>query len=445
MSGLTADNLRVLGHYATTGNRELYWNYLSQLPGADGYGTLALGVVRNDSLPGRVANSYAQSHASSQGDSGSQFANASLSEREWEDFGQTLLKKDLELRSQQLQAGRGDLALNLPGKDVMLAHDQAFVEHRLDPNCWTPRVLLQAARENSGPEKVEQIWANMLDNGYAGAVRVGKTSYDTFAQMGAAEGGKYLAKLTAIEATQFLEGRSAVDPNVIGGNSHYAMYFEADQKWANVSTGGGHVSMREETNPSRIAELNDARAVRLERQQKATQFHEDDPYRTITRSPFTASLDGAPGDRQQAPTRLADIGPGHADYALVQQVREGVAAIDARQGRAPDENSERLTASVVALARQNGLDRADHVLLSHQTADSPAGRNVFVVQGDPADPAHRRAAMPTDVAVQTPVEQSLQRLGEVGQERQQQVLAQAQQQEQDTRVRETQSPAMRMG
>jgi len=89
MSGLTAENLRVLGHYATTGNRELYWNYLSQLPGADGYGTLALGVVRNDSLPGRVANSYAQSHAASQGDSGSQFANANLSEREWEEFGQT--------------------------------------------------------------------------------------------------------------------------------------------------------------------------------------------------------------------------------------------------------------------------------------------------------------------------------------------------------------------
>ncbi len=429
MSGLTADNLRVLGHYATTGNRELYWNYLSQLPGADGYGTLALGVVRNDSLPGRVANSYAQAHAASQGDSGSQFANANLSEREWEEFGQTLLRKDLELRSQQLQAGRADLALNLPGKDVMLAHDQAFVDHRLDPNCWTPRVLLQASRENSGPEKVEQIWTNMLDNNYLGATRVGRTGYDAIAQMGVVEGGQYLARLGATEATQLLEGRSATNPNVIGGNSYYAMYFEAERKWANVSTGGSHVSMREETNPSRIAELNDAREVRLERQQKATQFHDDDPYRTITRSPFTASIDGAPGDRQPAPIRLADIGPGHADYALVQQVREGVAAIDARQGRAPDENSERLTASVVALARQNGLERADHVLLSHQTPDGPAARNVFVVQGDPADPAHRRASMPTDVAVQTPVEQSLQRLEEVGQERQQQALAQTQQQE----------------
>ncbi len=51
----------------------MYWNYLSQLPDADGYGTLALGVVRNDSLPGRVANSYAQDYARDQEGKGSGF------------------------------------------------------------------------------------------------------------------------------------------------------------------------------------------------------------------------------------------------------------------------------------------------------------------------------------------------------------------------------------
>ncbi|MEN5040845.1 XVIPCD domain-containing protein [Stenotrophomonas sp. TWI1149] len=444
MSGLTQRDIRILSSYADAGNRELYWNYLSQLPGADGYGTLALGVVRNDSLPGRVANTYAQDHAKTQHDSGSRHPNAELSERQWEDFGQTLLKQDLELRSYWMEQKQPDKALNLPGKDVMRAHDRAFDLHELDPNCWTPRVLLQAALEKSGPQKLEQIWTNMLDNDYVGAIRVGKTGYDAIDQMGLVDGGEYLAKLGATEAAQFLEGRSSTNPNVIGGNSYYAMYFEGERKWANVSTGGGHLSMREETNPARIAELNDARDVRLERQQKATQFHEDDPYRTITRSPMTASLDGVPGERQ-APTRLADIGPGHPDYALIQQVREGVAAIDAKQGRTPDETSERLTASVVALARQNGLERADHVLLSSQTADSPAGRNVFVVQGELADPAHRRASMPTDVAVQTPVEQSMRQLDVAGQERQQQALAQTTQQELDARVRESQSQAMRMG
>lgn len=441
MSGLTGQDLKILANYADKGNRELYWNYLSQLDGADGYGTLALGVVRNDSLPGQVANSYAQDYARTQHDTGSRFANADLSERQWEEFGQTLLKKDLELRQIWFRQDRPDLALNLPGASVMLAHDQAFLDHELDPNCWTPRVLLQAALEKSGPQKLEQIWTNMLDNEYRGAARIKNTSYETFAQMGLAAGSEYLTRLGTTEAIQMLEGRSAVNPNVVGSNSFYAMYFEKEQKWVNVSAGGGHLSMREETSPGRIAELDDARAVRLERQQKATQFHEDDPYRSITRSPFTASTDGLP-DRMQAPTKLTDIGPDHRDYALLQQVRAGVSAIDAHAGRTPDESSERLIASVMTLARQNNLDRADHVVLSQQTADGPAGRHVFVVQGELNNPAHLRAHMPTDVAVQTPVAQSLQQL-EVASTDRQQALAQRQQQEMDNRQRE--GASMRMG
>ncbi|WP_199680141.1 MULTISPECIES: XVIPCD domain-containing protein [unclassified Xanthomonas] len=441
MSGLTKKDLAVLTSYARDGNRELYWNYLSQLPGADGYGTLALGVVRNDSLPGQVANSYAQDYARQQHDNGSRFANAELSERQWEVFGQTLVKQDLAQRMHWMEQRRPDLALNLPGKDVMTAHDRAFEFHQLDPNCWTPRVLLEAAEQNSGPQKLEQIWTNMLDNEYRGAARIKNTSYETFAQMGLAAGSEYLTKLGTTEAIQMLEGRSAVDPNVVGSNSFYAMYFEKEQKWVNVSAGGGHLSMREETSPGRIAELDDARAVRLERQQKATQFHEDDPYRSITRSPFTASTEGLP-NQMQAPTKLADIGPDHRDYALLQQVRAGVSAIDAHAGRTPDESSERLIASVMTLARQNNLERADHVVLSHQTANSPAGRNVFVVQGELNNPAHLRAHMPTDVAVQTPVEQSLQQL-EVTSADRQQALAQRQQQEMDNRQRE--GASMRIG
>ncbi|MCL1567481.1 hemolysin, partial [Xanthomonas nasturtii] len=215
MSGLSEQDLKVLSSYADAGNRELYWNYLSQLDGADGYGTLALGVVRNDSLPGRVANSYAQDYARTQHDNGSRFANAELSERQWEAFGQTLLKMDLEVRRYWMSEHRPDLAQNLPGADVMRAHDQAFLDHELDPNCWTPRVLLQAALEKSGPQKLEQIWTNMLDNEYAGAPRISNTGYETFAQMGLVAGSQYLAKLGTTEAIQMLEGRSAVDPNVI--------------------------------------------------------------------------------------------------------------------------------------------------------------------------------------------------------------------------------------
>ncbi|MGE6333432.1 XVIPCD domain-containing protein [Stenotrophomonas sp. NPDC077659] len=440
MSGLSQKNLEILGHYARSGYRELYWNYLSQLEGADGYGTLALGVVRNDSLPGRVANSYAQSHASHQHDNGSRHPNANLSEREWESFGQTLIVQDLERRQRWFDLKRPDLALNLPGRDVMLSHDRAFEHHRLDPNCWTPRVLLQAALAKEGPQKMEQIWAGMLNNDYRGMTRAWDTSTDAVTQMGAWRGTSYVLTLTAHEAVQALEGRSSVDPNVIGGNSHYAMYFEGEKKWASVSAGGGHVTMSGITGPARIAELNDAREVRLERQHKATQFHSDDTFRTITPSPKTASINDRP-DAHAAPTRLADIGPGHSEYAMLQQVRQGVSNIDAQMGRTPDEISERLTAAVLALARQNNLQSADHVVLSAQTQNAPAGRDVFVVQGGLDGPPHLRASMPTDIAVRTPVEQSLQSLHAAG-EGHDQMQAQGKQQAVDPQMRE--SAAIRM-
>ncbi|MEQ7461224.1 XVIPCD domain-containing protein, partial [Xanthomonas campestris] len=76
--------------------------------------------------------------------------------------------------------------------------------------------------------------------------------------------------------------------------------------------------------------------------------------------------------------------------------------------------------------------------LSVITGTDDGGRS----QGELNNPAHLRAHMPTDVAVQTPVEQSLQRL-EIANTDRQQALVQSQQQEMDNRVRE--GSAMRIG
>ncbi|MEG0184700.1 MAG: hypothetical protein RR704_14735 [Stenotrophomonas sp.] len=65
--GLTQKEMDVLEAYADAGNRELYFNYLAQKPGNDGYGLLALGVVRNDNAPGATANSFADRQASQDG------------------------------------------------------------------------------------------------------------------------------------------------------------------------------------------------------------------------------------------------------------------------------------------------------------------------------------------------------------------------------------------
>lgn len=132
----------------------------------------------------------ARDYARTQHDRGSKLPNATLSEREWETFGQSLLNEDLERRRYWSGQGRADLALNLPGADVMKAHDRAFESQNLDPNCWTPRVLLQAALQETGPQKMEQIWTNMLDNANLGLNRAGLTGYDAMTQMGVIAGGQ---------------------------------------------------------------------------------------------------------------------------------------------------------------------------------------------------------------------------------------------------------------
>ncbi|WP_340137205.1 XVIPCD domain-containing protein, partial [Xanthomonas citri] len=106
---------------------------------------------------------------------------------------------------------------------------------------------------------------------------------------------------------------------------------------------------------------------------------------------------------------------GHPDHAMHQQIRSKVEQLDAANGRTFDATSERMTASLLTLAKDNGLTRVDHVLLSEKTRDSPAAQTLFVVQGDPKDPAMLRAHMPTADAAQRPVQESFTQLESVNQ------------------------------
>ncbi|MFL6959613.1 XVIPCD domain-containing protein [Nocardiopsis yanglingensis] len=138
----------------------------------------------------------------------------------------------------------------------------------------------------------------------------------------------------------------------------------------------------------------------------------------------------APNRALQDPTQ-----PGHPDHALYQQIREGVEALDAKHGRSFDEVSKCMTASLLVLAKDNDLERVDHVLVSNATREHPAGHTLFVVQGEPSNPAHQRAAMPTELAAQTSVEESLQQFDSVSREAHQRALAnQMDQQLEDQRV-----------
>lgn len=146
-------------------------------------------------------------------------------------------------------------------------------------------------------------------------------------------------------------------------------------------------------------------------------------------------------DQQVAPDgSKRDQAAANQQDPLIPQAEAAVRRLDASVGRDYDDRSACLAASAACLAKANGLSRIDHVVLSESRGEVRAGENMFVVQGAPNDPAHHRAMMKTQDAIDTPVEQSLTRLQALDETRQQQVQAQAM----DEPRREI-NPQMRMG
>lgn len=122
----------------------------------------------------------------------------------------------------------------------------------------------------------------------------------------------------------------------------------------------------------------------------------------------------------------------HADQALLEQIRGKVGELDKANGRTFDETSERMSNSLLATAKDAGMTRVDHILLSKQTETLPAAQNLFVVQGDPTNPASLRAHMPTAEAAQRPVQESLNQVESINQRQalEQQTMEQQRTQEQ---------------
>lgn len=109
--------------------------------------------------------------------------------------------------------------------------------------------------------------------------------------------------------------------------------------------------------------------------------------------------------------------PEHADHSLYQQIKGGVEQLDAQHGRGWDGSSERMTASLLTLAKETGLSRVDHVVLNRATDQLASGERVFLVQGALNDPAQQRTSMATMDAVKTPEMQSFEQLESLNQAR----------------------------
>ncbi|MGE8285053.1 MAG: XVIPCD domain-containing protein [Stenotrophomonas lactitubi] len=120
---------------------------------------------------------------------------------------------------------------------------------------------------------------------------------------------------------------------------------------------------------------------------------------------------GTPADDSpslhRVPSSTAE--PSDADRSLHMQIRAGVERLDAEHGKPWDESSQGMSASLLVLAKEQGLSRVDHVVLNNPTENLARGERVFIVEGAMDDPAHRRGHMNTVDALRAPEAESLHR------------------------------------
>lgn len=120
--------------------------------------------------------------------------------------------------------------------------------------------------------------------------------------------------------------------------------------------------------------------------------------------------------------------PEHPNHSMHGSIHAGVEHVYNRQGLALGDGVDRTSAALLVNARLNGLDQVDHVVPGRQTG---SGIDVFAVQGNIHDPAHKRAQVNTEVAAKIPVEASFQQLATVNQE---QIVTLEQQSQEQTRA-----------
>jgi hypothetical protein len=104
------------------------------------------------------------------------------------------------------------------------------------------------------------------------------------------------------------------------------------------------------------------------------------------------------------PIRIDATQPGHPDHALLSQSVAAVGRLEATLHRAPDLSSDRLATSAAVAAKQAGLQRIDHIILSEK------GDYAFAIQGDVNSPDKRWARIDTRTVTSTSVDDGLRQL-----------------------------------
>ncbi|CAH2706834.1 hypothetical protein NCPPB1935_03470 [Xanthomonas campestris pv. nigromaculans] len=121
--------------------------------------------------------------------------------------------------------------------------------------------------------------------------------------------------------------------------------------------------------------------------------------------PLVPQDPAAPSRGSSEGFKLSAQAPSPTD-PMFAQIQDGVHRIDHSLNRVPDAASDRMTWSLYALAKEQGMERVDNVVLGRAGTSAAAGEYVFVVQGDPTTAVYHREQMRTADAVESSVEHS---------------------------------------
>ena len=149
-----ARDMEILRYYAAQGNREAYWNYLAAY--GDPYARLALGVVRNDTLSGAIANGYAKMRAG-------EMARV-MNEHDWDRFGIALMRADLTYRDARLPESMTlGKVVQLPVEEIARYHAAVFKDFFLDAEAWTAHIPLSPYLDAGDYAGAEKVWKTLVD------------------------------------------------------------------------------------------------------------------------------------------------------------------------------------------------------------------------------------------------------------------------------------------
>ena len=167
------------------------------------------------------------------------------------------------------------------------------------------------------------------------------------------------------------------------------------------------INAADQGDPRRTVETMAPRSIRGDRENAEPV----DPVMKGSLEHRNIQITAPPAEKLSTPLSTMDpTQASHPDHLLHRQSHDAVRKLDGDLGRISDASSERMAASLTLLAKQEGLQRIDNVVLSRGTDTVKAGENVIIVQGRLDDPSHLRAHMKTQVAIDTPLAESFKKL-----------------------------------